>query len=86
MEKTEVETPLSFESPESSAVASASYDPDTHLLTLSLKRPNKDQPERVVQYTYAGFPEGNWKLFVEATSKGRYFSEVVRPLFVGIPK
>ena len=69
--------PLSFESPESSSILSASYDPDTRLLTVVLKTGT---------YTYEGFPEAKWEDFVEAESKGKYFAHYIRPLFYGTKK
>ena len=69
--------PMHFESPESSALHGASYDPDTEVLTVVLSH-NGGTP-----YDYDKFPRVMWKEFLEAPSKGTYFQKRIRPVFSG---
>lgn len=69
--------PYSFESPESSAIIGASYDPDTQALTVVLRHGGG------TPYLYQGFPAVMWKEFLESTSKGTYFQQRIRPVFMG---
>lgn len=66
----------SFESPDSSSVESASYNPLTEHLTVVL-RPGK-------VYVYTGVTQDMWTAFEGAASKGQYFSAFIRPHFKGI--
>lgn len=75
------ELPDSFESPESSIVASANYDEGTRLLMVALRK----GPNVTKEYTYDGFPLMEWAEFVTAPSKGQYFSERIRPRYKGRP-
>lgn len=70
---------LSFESPESSNIAGASYDPDTLTLTIQFKG-HRGQPER--SYAHSGsFTMAQWEEFSAAPSKGQFFAEQIKPLF-----
>lgn len=69
--------PRSFRSPESSNVKGAHYDPDTQLLTVEFNTGTGKE------YGYAPFPEEEWREFLEAESKGKFFSARVRPFFTG---
>ena len=67
--------PLSFESPESSSLAGASYDPDCRQLTVVFKDGKT--------YDYPGIEPQMWVAFMEAGSKGGYFMWHIRPMFTG---
>jgi hypothetical protein len=69
------EIPLSFLSPESSSVVSASYEPDVERLTVIL------MPAKT--YVYLHISQAKWKGFVEAESKGSYFAHEIRPFYPG---
>ena len=71
----------SFDSPESSSVAGASYNFETEVLTVRLRR--KDEGE--VVYRYGNVPLNIWQEFDAAPSKGVYFSRFIRPMFGGKP-
>lgn len=66
--------PMSFESPESSLILGASYDPRTELITLDFK---------TGRYR-GGLPRDQWKEFLEADSKGVYFNRRIRPFWDGV--
>lgn len=70
--------PTAFDSPESSLVLSAAYDPDTETMILTLR--SKPEPKN---YTYNKFPASVWAEFVQASSKGKFFGDVIRPQFAG---
>lgn len=73
--------PDAFETPESSVIAGASYDASARMLLVSVKRgPNVSK-----DYIYNGYPAHEWAEFVQADSKGKYFSERIRPRYVGKP-
>ena len=72
------ELPTSFESPESSTIASASYDPLRLELTITFHY--RQRP-----YLYGGISGDLWAGFVMASSKGKYFSDMIRPLYLGRP-
>lgn len=74
----EPDYPLSFSSPESSNVAGADYDSETEMLSVTFKDSKS--------YAYAPFPENLWREFTQATSKGKFFAERVRPFFQGKAK
>lgn len=67
--------PLSFESPESSSLTGASYDPDCRQLTVEFKDGKR--------YDYPGIEPQTWMAFMEAGSKGSYFMRNIRPLYAG---
>lgn len=67
--------PLSFESPESSSLEGASYDPSTRQLTVVFKDGKT--------YDYPGIDPELWVEFMEAGSKGTYFMRRIRPLYTG---
>lgn len=73
----------SFESPESSNIASASYNTGTHLMTVEFKRLTTFSLKR--EYHYSGVSETLWREFVQAKSKGKFFAEAIRPMFAGVP-
>lgn len=73
------DTPLSFESPESSSIVQASYDPDTLVLTVQFRR-DRDAPDI---WVYTGIQPQLWTEFLEAGSKGHYFASRIRPLHPG---
>lgn len=75
----EVTVPDSFESPESSTIAGASYDANTLTLMVTFKRKG-DIRER---YDYPGVPASLWKEFTLAPSKGQFFGARIRPLYQG---
>lgn len=70
-----VETPLLFESPESSSISSASYDPVTCTMTVHFKHGKG--------YDHSPFPLELWREFAMAASKGRFFAERIRPMYAG---
>lgn len=72
-----VETPLSFESPESSSITRARYDPETRQLFVDLRK-------AAVSYRYTAVDMPLWVEFEQSTSKGKFFAERIRPLYVGI--
>lgn len=65
--------PWSFESPDSSSIASATYDIDTGMLSVTFKTGNI--------YDCQLFPLDVWIDFERSTSKGQFFSTRIRPLF-----
>lgn len=69
---------LSFESPESSTIASATYDPDTETMKLWFKREGQDND----CYTF-NIPGKVWIDFEQAKSKGAHFARFIRPLYSG---
>lgn len=69
--------PLSFDSPESSLVVFACYDPDSQMLSIDFKGAKT--------YTYT-VPSDVWKEFYRATSKGAYFGKAIRPMYAGKEK
>jgi len=71
-------TPLSFESPESSTISEGSYDPDTNTLKVCFKGPGVPK-----DYTYAGVPPELWIEFEMSASKGKFFASRIRPFYVG---
>lgn len=70
-----METPLSFESPDSASIEKASYDPKTETMLVTL-RPGKT-------YGYGNIPAATWKQFVDAPSKGKFFQSAIRPNHLG---
>lgn len=67
--------PCSFRSPESSNVKGARYDPDTLLLVVEFNTGK--------EYGYSPVPEEMWVEFLDADSKGKFFSSRIRPFYVG---
>ena len=72
------DTPLSFEDPTSSLVESASYDPGQMILLVTLKAGKVSK-----RYRYGAVPPSAWVDFYQAESKGRFFTQHIRPLFAG---
>ncbi len=60
--------------PGSSALASASYDPDTQTLTVTFKGGAQS-------YTYPNVPADVWEQFVTADSPGRFWRESIKDQF-----
>jgi hypothetical protein len=71
--------PDSFESPESSTIASACYDNATAVLSVQFKRAKG----KLDRYDYTVPPE-LWAEFVAAESKGQFFAARIRPLYPGV--
>jgi hypothetical protein len=75
------DVPDAFETPESSVIAGASYDATARMLLVSIRRgPNVSK-----DYIYNGYPASEWAEFATAESKGKYFSERIRPRYTGKP-
>ncbi len=60
---------------QSSNIASAGYDPEAKVLELTFL----SQPEIV--YSYLHFPKELYDLFLEAESKGVFFSKNIKPYY-----
>ena len=69
--------PVSFESPDSKMIRSASYDELSETLTITFNRPGANV------YTYASIPSTLWQEFEIATSKGQFFTGRIRAFYVG---
>lgn len=67
------DVPLSFDSPESSNISAASFDPVDGLLIVSFKSG--------LVYGTRGVPMREWIDFYNADSKGKHFNGRIRPLF-----
>lgn len=76
-----MDVPLRFDSPESSTVLAAIYNPAESVLTVHFKRGKRDKTPRV--YTYTGYPSREWVKFVQAESKGQFFATFIRPYYQG---
>ncbi len=73
-----------FASPESSHVAGATYDGDTHLMMITFKaRTGKrgSTPERT--YTYENIPPDTWLAFKASDSKGKFVNNAIVGQYVG---
>lgn len=68
--------PYGFRSPESSTIEGANYDPDTEVLHITFAHDHST-------YAYDKFPYLMWVDFLGATSKGKFFSTRIRPIFSG---
>jgi hypothetical protein len=66
---------VSFKSPESSTIAQGLYSRAEEELTLTFTTGKT--------YRYRGVPMALWVGFLEAESKGHYFSAKIRPFFTG---
>lgn len=71
--------PDSFESPESSLIAGASYNKKTWELLVRFKRTREESDT----YGYQSISPALWKGFVESPSKGAYFNQNIRPIAQG---
>lgn len=71
--------PDSFESPESSLIVRASYDEEQQVLSLYFRKTKKEGEKH---YDY-NIPPALWAEFVQAPSKGAFFSQRIRPWFGG---
>lgn len=75
-----VETiPMGFDSPESSLIEWAQYSEGDlgHILLVKFKTGKT--------YSYSGISNELWIEFYRSASKGQFFGQRIRPLFVGIP-
>lgn len=66
---------LIFVSPESISIRSASYDPVSETMTVHFQHGKS--------YDYDHCPLSLWVEFEQATSKGRFYTERIRPMFAG---
>lgn len=66
--------PLSFDSPESSTLLRAVYDPTTLVLEVIFKH-------QLMAYRYFEVPVLVWEGFLRAKSRGQFFQQRIRPLF-----
>lgn len=66
----------SFQSPESSNIAGASYDPATRELTVTFGSGQT--------YAYSGVPAETWAGFKASGSKGAYFHRQIKSVHAGI--
>lgn len=71
---------LSFESPESSSIVRAVYDPDTLTLLITFVRP----AGQTITYRYTPFRFEAWVEFEMATSKGAHFNRCIQPFYLGV--
>lgn len=74
--------PMEFVSPESTLIAGAQYDGLNMKLTVELRPTTTSIMKR---YAYRRFPLHEWKAFLAAPSKGRYFQQNIRKYYVGDP-
>lgn len=74
------DVPLSFESPESSTILSAMFDPDAKRMLIAFKR----DTSLPAIYAYSNIPSDLWAQFAQAASKGQFFSTRIRPYFAGV--
>lgn len=74
------ETPLSFESPESSSIVRADYHPGRCEMKITFRRGTNE-----VSYLYGGVLAPLWQDFTLAESKGSFFAKAIRPMFAGRP-
>ena len=79
---TEQEIPTFFDSPESSTIVSAHYDPDQRVLTVEFKRKPKEKTAE--RYIFGGVSPELWAEFLSSVSKGHFFSTRIRPNFSGV--
>jgi hypothetical protein len=66
---------LTFESPESETITRAEYDPATRGMVVVFRHGRT--------YAYNPVSSTIWREFYQATSKGKFFSERIRPVLVG---
>lgn len=71
--------PDSFESPESSLIAGATYDKKSWELQVRFKRTR----ELSDTYSYPSISPALWRGFVQSESKGAFFNQCIRPLAPG---
>ena len=79
---TEQEIPTFFDSPESSTIVSARYDPDRQVLTVEFKRKPKEKTAGC--YIFGGVERELWAEFFRSSSKGHFFATRIRPSFSGV--
>jgi hypothetical protein len=78
------ETPLSFESPESTSIHSARYDPDTRQLFITFAQPTSAQNLAMPTYRYTAIDLPLWLEFYQSTSRGKFVASRIRPFYVGV--
>lgn len=69
-------TALSFDSPESTSIIRADYDPDTNTVVAEFVDGRR--------YQYPGFGLALWEEWLLAPSKGSFFHKRIRPLISGV--
>lgn len=70
--------PLSFESPESSSIHSAWYDPDTRQMSITFK-----YGKTPTEYRYGNVDLSLWTEFVQSKSRGSFVASRIRPMYNG---
>ncbi len=75
------DTPLQFESPESSTIQGASYDAES--LRMVIDFVDKDSATGARMYVYGNIDADLWRDFYQARSKGQFFSTRIRPMYAG---
>lgn len=70
--------PLSFESPESSSIRGAWYDPGSQQLHITFQY--GDHPT----YRYSSVEPALWREFLESKSRGKFMATRIRPLYTGV--
>lgn len=78
------DVPTRFDSPESSNIAYATYDPDSLQMVVAFRWHGANGGKER-SYTYENIDEGRWVEFVQAASKGTFFASRIRPFFIGAP-
>lgn len=73
--------PEVFESPESSNILGAEYDPKSQWMQITFK--SKSGEGR--RYNYADVPQDLWDMFKTAGSKGGFFTTEIRDRYKGVP-
>lgn len=71
---------LSFDSPESSLIQEATYDPDTRIARVRLRPDRKHTTGKTYDYD---LPAKVWTEWTLAPSKGTFFSTRIRPMYAG---
>lgn len=71
---------MAFESPESSNIVRAHYDGATLQLWIEFRRRKDEKISRTYSYHV---PPQLWIEFYQAKSKGTFFAERIRPIYVG---
>lgn len=79
MTENETDTPTEFTDGTSSLVAAATYEPGQEVMTVTLHAKPEDRTFR-----YGGVPALVWQEFYQATSRGAYFNQFIRPMFNGV--
>ncbi len=69
------DSPLSFDSPESSLICRGDYDPLSQTLTIAFTSAKT--------YAYAGVTPELWQEMLAAESKGKFFNARIRSMMLG---